>query len=123
MSTKNLVKKMNKSRDVQPSQMSGQEAKEIDIERLEAQITDKVQDIVEDLMIQKELAEADEEAENLDDLKDKIKSLTTAFKQMKISYNKSLEKYRNLTNRIDTFLQEIEEAKEKKKSKWKGLFS
>lgn len=122
MATKDLIRRMAKSKDVQPKQLTSS-TPAVEIDKFETTVMDKVEDLVEKLMVEKELAAPDIELENFNDLKNELKELTTSFNQMRSSYVKVINKYDALSDKVDALLKEINMLRETKKSKWKGLFS
>lgn len=120
MGTNDLIKKMNKSRDVSPKQLQKGDSS---VERLEADIIQKVEEVVEDLMVQKTLTEEDIDDTRIYEIKNEISNIKTTVNQMKVTFNRATETHRQINNKLDKLLQEIEEAKKKKPKSWKGLFS
>ena len=120
MSTNDLIKKMNKSRDVQPTQLNSSPT--LQIGELEVDITNKVEDIVERLLVERELIEVDQENTNIEYLRAEIRALNSTVGQLKEQYKIRVDSNNKLLAQVEELLTEIKEVKEKKKSKWKGLF-
>jgi len=115
MKTEKLIKKMKSSRDVQPKQLGNTPQGTIQTQADSSKVKEEVMAEVEEMLVQKEVADAEY-------FEGEFKALKNEIRSLKSSYSTLMAENAKYKERLDTLLETIEKAKEQKPKVFERLF-